>query len=116
MPPVHCLSAFSSLSLSHFSQQDPDFDLEHELCSIFPKFESAELDWKHFGYLLNDGISRSSEIKKTNTVFQKPIEPIGKETKRRRRNADMEVIELGKNTFLSFASSLKTSRVRLDQH
>ncbi|EFP02159.1 hypothetical protein CRE_24962 [Caenorhabditis remanei] len=106
-PPAYCTSdmaRFSSLSLScafqesdskdskktFVSSESPDENLENEIAEILPQFESADSDWSAFGYLLNEQPTTSTSRKVT--VFQKPVEPIGKGTKRRRRmNADMEI-------------------------
>ncbi|CBX33016.1 Protein CBG11090 [Caenorhabditis briggsae] len=91
------MTGFSSLSLScpfdDEALQNPE-ELENEISEILPKFSTADQDWKSFGYLLNEEPGTSSEKVTRVTVFQnsqKNIEPIGK-GRRRRRNADMEII------------------------
>uniref|UniRef100_A0A1I7U7M3 CFAP91 domain-containing protein n=1 Tax=Caenorhabditis tropicalis TaxID=1561998 RepID=A0A1I7U7M3_9PELO len=88
---------FSNLSLScAYEQQEKEQDsnLENEIFQILPRFASADQDWNSFGYLLDEQPTTSQDVKKRVTVFQKPVEPIGKGTRRRRRNADMEIAEL----------------------
>lgn len=116
-PSQYCPSTvLSNLTLScPYQDQEADASLEiSDFAEVLPKFESAEQDWNSFGYLLNEQPGTSSDktttpIKKI-TVFQKPVEPIGKGPRRRRRCADREISELGK--FLEKFALLDDSKRR----